>query len=239
MEHTTLRSLRVSGSCRIPAGQYDEVRGSGSIRIEGNVTANSFEASGSVRGQGSLETRRFRVSGSTVMQGPVELSEGRASGSVRIDGSVRVLSQLVLSGAVAGERVRGSGGLFIGQEVALEEMSWSGSVQCSGLISAEAIELTLQGASEVGELAGAKIRVMLGKVGNWTRWVPFTGSQAARLMVSEVSGDDILLEGTHAKTVRGDRVVIGAQCRIDRVEYRDSLEVHPDALVGESVKLGS
>ncbi len=209
------------------------------------MTANSFEASGSVRGQGSLETRRFRVSGSTVMQGPVELSEGRASGSVRIDGSVRVLSQLVLSGAtrisgaVAGERVRGSGGLFIGQEVALEEMSWSGSVQCSGLISAEAIELTLQGASEVGELAGAKIRVMLGKVGNWTRWVPFTGSQAARLMVSEVSGDDILLEGTHAKTVRGDRVVIGAQCRIDRVEYRDSLEVHPDALVGESVKLGS
>lgn len=241
--NTPLQSLRVSGSCRIPGGQYDEVHGSGSIRIEGNVTANSFETSGSVRGQGSLKTKRFRTSGSTRVDGPVEVSDGRASGSFRVDGSFRVLDQFVLSGsthisgAVAGERVRGSGALAIGEEVALEELNWSGSVRCPGLISADTIELRVHGTSEVGELAGAKIRVTVGKIGNWARWIPFAGAQLTRLTVSEVSGDDILLEATEAKAVRGDRVVIGPQCRIQRVEYRDSLEVDSDAFVAESIKL--
>ena len=243
MDNGSPQSLRVSGSCHIPGGHYDTVQGSGSIRIEGNVTANTFHTSGSIRGHGALKTKTFRASGSTRLQGSVEVGEGSCSGSFHVDGGLRVLSQLTLSGSsqisggLAGEKVRGSGALSIGEEVSLEEITWSGSVRCPGLISADWIDLNVQGRSEVGELAGAKIRVATDNAGNIFRWLSFGGSTNAGLTVAEVSGDEVTLEVTEAQVVRGDRVVIGPGCRIDRVEYRQSLEIHPSSVVNKSIQL--
>ncbi|MCL0069946.1 hypothetical protein M1O56_05235 [Dehalococcoidia bacterium] len=52
-----------------------------------------------------------------------------------------------------------------------------------------------------------------------------------------IEGDEILLEWTRAKTVRGKQIVIGEGCEIERVEYSESLEVDESARVGERVKL--
>ncbi len=243
MDDGSLQSLRVSGSSQIPGGHYDTVHGSGSIRIEGNVTANSFHTSGSIRGHGGLKTKTFHASGSTRLQGSVEMVEGSCSGSFHVDGGLRVLGQLTLSGSsrisggVAGEKVRGSGALTVGEEVALEAIRWSGSVRCPGLISADCIDFNLQGRSEVGELAGAKIRVARGSGAKVVRWLSFGSTANGDLTVAEVSGDEVMLEVTAAQVVRGDRVVIGPGCRIDRVEYRQSLEIHPSSMVSESVQL--
>lgn len=243
MDDGSLQSLRVSGSSHIPGGHYDTVHGSGSIRIEGNVTANSFHTSGSIRGHGGLKTKTFHASGSTRLEGSVEVVEGSCSGSFHVDGGIRVLGQLTLSGSsqisggMAGENVRGSGALRVGEEVALEAIRWSGSVRCPGLISADYIDLTIQGRSEVGELAGAKIRVVRGNGLNVLRWLSMGGSTSSGLTVTEVSGDEVILEVTEAQVVRGDRVVIGPGCRIERLEYRQSIEVHPSSVVGETVQL--
>ncbi len=242
MANTSLQSLRVSGSSHIPGGHYDEVHGSGSIRIDGNLTVNRLKTSGSIRGQGALKTQELSTSGSTRIEGSVEVVEGRCSGSFRVDGGLRVLGEIVLSGssrisgAIAGEEVRGSGALRVGDEVALEKLRWSGSVHCPGLVSADVIELHIQGISEVGELAGAQIQIQRGSFATLTRWLSFLGTHG-HLTVSEVSGDEVLLEATDAAIVRGERVVIGAGCRIDRVEYRESLTVHPDSMVGQSIQV--
>jgi hypothetical protein len=47
----------------------------------------------------------------------------------------------------------------------------------------------------------------------------------------------VRLERTTASVVRGRRVSIGAGCRIERVEYRDGLEVHPDATIRDLHRL--
>ena len=52
-----------------------------------------------------------------------------------------------------------------------------------------------------------------------------------RLSVVVVEGDEVRLENTDASVVRGRRVSIGPGCRIETVEYRDGLDVHPRATV--------
>ena len=48
-----------------------------------------------------------------------------------------------------------------------------------------------------------------------------------------VEGDDIYLEYTTAKVVRGNTVRLGAGCKIDLVEYKTSLEKASDCIVKE------
>ncbi|HRU22306.1 MAG TPA: hypothetical protein P5113_06475, partial [Candidatus Bipolaricaulis sp.] len=56
------------------------------------------------------------------------------------------------------------------------------------------------------------------------------------LTVGEIEGDQVHLEATTADVVRGKIVHIGPGCRIGRVEYTESLDVHPEAEVREKIK---
>lgn len=239
---TALPSLKVSGSCLIPGGNYDKVHGSGSVRIDGQVIANSLTTSGSLKGHGSLQSETFRVSGSTHMEGAVDVGDGHCSGAFHVDGKLSIRRTMSVSGSalvtgqITGEAMRGSGSLRVGQDVSLDSISWSGSIQCPGLCTAEVIDLKLHGECHIGELAGSQINVSWERNGRWLRWLPLNKVQEM-LTVSEVSGDEVTLEATTAQMVRGDRVVIGPQCRIDRVEYRQSLTVDPQSWVGQSVQI--
>lgn len=51
-----------------------------------------------------------------------------------------------------------------------------------------------------------------------------------------IEGDEIYLESTRSKMVRGKRVLIGPDCQIDRVEYEEEIHVHDEAEVHETVQ---
>jgi len=52
-----------------------------------------------------------------------------------------------------------------------------------------------------------------------------------------IEADEISLEATVAKMVRGKRVTIGPGCRIDQVEYTESLQIDPKSVVREQVRV--
>lgn len=63
-------------------------------------------------------------------------------------------------------------------------------------------------------------------------------SQPAGMMVIDtIEGDSIRLDHVQAKSVCGEKVTIGDFCIIDRVEYKDSIEVSPKASVKELVQI--
>lgn len=234
MTDQTLRSVKVSGSAVVAGGQYDEVRGSGSVRIDGALSARYFHVSGSTKGHGAIEVAVCETSGSLHVDGRLLVGELRASGSVKISGDVEIRSRgttsgsLTVGGALRGQSGKGTGSLKVGREVALEQLSWAGAITCTGLVSADVVELRVGGESRIGELAGSSIQV---SPGGWRI------GRHPRLIVGEVSGDDVSLENTEAKLVRGDRVTIGPRCRVERLEYREHLQVDQDATVGETIHL--
>ncbi len=238
-----LKSMKVSGRGVVAGGHYDVVKGSGSVRIDGDLVARSVDISGSVTTDGGLRSARVKISGKAAVNGDVDVLEGRASGSFRIGRSLNVKNEAQFSGALTvggdltGTRIHGSGSLRVGGEIALDRLEWSGSVNCPGLVSADAVDIRLSGSSVVGELAGSVIQIGTSPSSeSWWAWINL--SRKRKMSAGEISGDDIKLEYTDARLVRGDRVIIGRECRIQRVEYRQSLDIHEDSSVGERTKVG-
>ncbi|MGA8943178.1 MAG: hypothetical protein WB502_10735, partial [Thermoactinomyces sp.] len=54
------------------------------------------------------------------------------------------------------------------------------------------------------------------------------------LSADVIEGDEIELEYTRAKVVRGKNVKIGPGCKVDLVEYQDSYDADSDAEVKEA-----
>ncbi|WJH34862.1 hypothetical protein N6H14_01395 [Paenibacillus sp. CC-CFT747] len=51
-----------------------------------------------------------------------------------------------------------------------------------------------------------------------------------------IEGTLVNVEYTRARLIRGNRVVIGPHCEVERVEYTESLTVDPSASVGSSTE---
>lgn len=243
MTDSGLKSLKLSGSARTSGGQYDTVHGSGSIRIDGDVTCDDFHMSGSSRIEGNLITKTLHVSGSSHCKGSIRADEGHFSGSTHIDGNLKPSRDLKASGSlrvtgdIIGESFHGSGSLHVSHEISLEKFRWAGLVECPGLVSADMVQLQLAGSSAIGEIAGSHITINSGAGMSWSWPVNLFSSSKAKLVVGEVSGDIVEIGYTEAHLVRGDRVIVGPHCHVERIEYRDTLDIDSTSWVGEKTQV--
>ena len=83
--------MKISGSGVIGAGEYDNVRISGSGKVSGPIRCKSFSASGAVGGNDSIEcAEAFRVSGSGSFDGSIKAGSLGAYGSFSCGGDIIV-----------------------------------------------------------------------------------------------------------------------------------------------------
>jgi cytoskeletal protein CcmA (bactofilin family) len=238
------QSVSISGSGRISGGEYEQVRISGSGRVEGDVAAHEIRVSGAGRFQGTVKAKEITVSGSGKFTGRVEADVLVTSGSCGIEGDAEV-KELRSSGAqriggsFRGHYVRASGVLHVARDLEADVFTSSGKFEIGGLLSADRVEVKLVGDSRVREIGGENIDIRASSGFSFgfslTRGLRF-GSGIGTLTVGEIEGDQIHVEATTAEVVRGKTVHIGPGCRIGRVEYTDSLDVHPEAEVKERSK---
>ncbi|MCS6937000.1 MAG: polymer-forming cytoskeletal protein [Candidatus Bipolaricaulota bacterium] len=254
---TTKRgNISISGSGRATGGLYEAIKISGSGRIEGAVEAETVTISGAGAIEGDLKAKNVKISGSGKVAGSADVGEMRisgsgkilgdvrgdslhASGSCHVQGSVRV-GELSTSGSVqVGQDVHAQSARFlgfahVGGQVEVERFYASGAFHVEKLLSADVVEIRLWGRCSAGEIGGGKIDIRKGEARWWfLRW--FRGSE--HLETDSIEADEIYLEATTAKTVRGKRVTIGPECRIERVEYSESLQINPKSAVKEQVRI--
>lgn len=238
------QGVSIAGSGRLAGGEYAHVRISGSGRVEGDVVAEEIRVSGSGKFHGNVKAKEIEVSGSGKFAGRVEADTLETSGSCGIEEDL-VVKELRSSGAqrvggsLRGQYVRVSGVLSVAGDLEADVFTSSGAFEIGGLLSADRVEVKLVGESRAREIGGEEIGIRAGSGFNFgfglTRALGLRCG-IGRLTVGEIEGDNVHLEGTTADVVRGKIVHIGPGCRIGRVEYADSLEVHPKAEVGERVK---
>ncbi len=239
MTDSLLQSVNVSGSAHIGGGKYAEIRCAGSAHIGADVEAQIIRCSGSLHSERALRGDDLHVSGSAAVGSTLNVGQARISGSLKVEGDLVVRQEAHVSGStriagkLTGEKFQCGGLLRVDQEIALESISVSGAMECPGMVTAESIRLTAGGwSSHIGELAGSTIVVEDWRGG--ALWHRVWGERMGQVMVSEISGDQVRLVRTTAKLVRGDDITLGPGCRVDRVEYRQTLTVDPEAWVGES-----
>lgn len=252
-----MSTLKISGSGNAPGGEYDIVNISGSGRVDGSLTAREISISGSGRIEGTVAaenlsvsgsgkmraatlTGTFRTSGSTTLSGPLVARDVHVSGVSDIDGDVTAETEVHTSGslrvhgALRAQEIKISGILNVENGIETEKLRVSGNLDARGLVNAEICEISLYGQSRVEELGGNDIRVERSTKGGILNML---GIMTGRFTALLIEGSRIKLEYTRCETVRGEDIVIGQGCEIGRVEYRNSLSVHPDARVGEQTKI--
>ena len=224
-----LSDIKVSGSSKICGGKYNEVKISGSTKIDGDIECNYYKCSGSSTAKGNVKAKIVGISGSTKIEGNLDTEEITISGSSHILGNV-IAKEIKISGSseIGGnlhtEDIQISGSTSINGDCEAENFHAKGSFTIGGLLNAGNIDIEMYGICRVKEIGGENIKVKLGAANLFSRMINlFTNS--ARLVTGVIEGDDIYLENTDAKMVRGNNVTIGSNCNIEMVEYRNEVNI--------------
>ncbi|MCI2429735.1 polymer-forming cytoskeletal protein [Candidatus Acetothermia bacterium] len=255
---TTKRgSLSIAGAGKATGGIYERVTISGAGRVDGDIEADSVEISGAGKIVGKVKTnrvelagackivgavtaQRFDAAGAWKVGGDVQSEQFKAAGAGSVEGNVQAqefsnAGAMKIAKNLRAQRAKFGGVLKAGGDVEASEFRGSGAFRIEGLLAADQLELELSERSWAREIGGAKIEVR--KRESFWGWLARWWGRQIVLSADVIEADEIYLEATRAKTVRGKRVTLGPECRIERVEYSESVQIDPKSVVKEQVRL--
>jgi cytoskeletal protein CcmA (bactofilin family) len=213
--------LIIHGSVNASGGLYNEVNVQGNGTIKGNVECQELHCAGNLTITGDLQATSAKVEGNATISGKVGIAALEVYGQVDVDGDVeftklRVDGSAKVHGSLAGEEVKLRGYLKASGDCEAEVFKAKGAFSIGGLLNAGHIEVHLHGGCEAREMGGERIEVR--KAGSSTLNKLLKHVFNNTLTVDTIEGDEIYLEYTQAKVVRGKNVQIGQGCEIDLVE---------------------
>ncbi|AYD40191.1 cell shape determination protein CcmA [Clostridium fermenticellae] len=224
-----LVDMKISGSGNINGGRYNEVKISGAAKVEGDIECHSYKCSGSSFTNGSVKAHMVGISGSTKLSGNINADEITVSGSLHILGDADTKKMKIsggsdIGGSLHAEEVQISGTVFMNGDCEAENFNVRGEFKIGGLLNAGNIDVEMCGSCRVKDIGGENIKVKLGRRRLFTKMLNFFAN-GGRLEAGTIEGDDIFLENTTAKIVRGNNVVIGDNCDIEVIEYRNKVNI--------------
>lgn len=194
----------------------------GNAKIHGNAKAKAAHVSGTARMQGALRSEIMKIQGNASIDGDVECKEIRFQGSGKVKGNL------------SGDEVYVHGGSKIIGDCTAEIFEVKGSFHIGGLLNAGKIQITMFGSCQAKEIGGEYIEVKKQRM-NLIKKLLF--NIHIGLNADSIEGDEIYLEHTKAKVVRGNQVTLGPGCEIELVEYKNSFQFDKGSKVGSYKQL--
>jgi cytoskeletal protein CcmA (bactofilin family) len=244
MEKINVGDIKISGSGTSGGGKYNEVIISGSGKINGDIECVEFKTSGSSKVIGNLKAETIKISGSARIEGNIEATEMKVSGSSHVTGQVK--SQLLkisgsthIEGSLYGEEIIIMGSAHIEKNCEAESFKASGNFKIQGLLNAGQVNIRIGGNCSVQEIGGEHIEVKVNPLENsfFKKVIDKMFNSKGELTTESIEGDEIYLENTNAKIVRGNNVTIGEGCNIGLIEYSGEINVSSDSIVKGQKKI--
>ncbi len=232
--------MKVSGSGMIPPGEYNEVRTSGSSKLKGLVQCKTFHSSGSCKGEDLLCEQTCKTSGSVSFSGNITAEVIHTSGSFSCQGNITATTlhhsgSFRCGGNMKCQQLHTSGSLKAEGGIEAENICVNGVVHCHDLINAESIKIHFFEGMKIGSVGGSNITFTSHK--KFLKFIIKKSNAGKILVANAIEGDQINIEYTHCPLVTGRNVTIRKGCKIDLVQYTDSVEIHPDAKVEKVEKI--
>ncbi|HMK47676.1 MAG TPA: hypothetical protein VK436_13710 [Methanocella sp.] len=233
----------IEGLLDVSGHVYNKVTVIGDLATIGNIDCNRLSIIGSFRDEGTLKTAQGTITGKASVNG-VDSAQLKINGHLDVNSDARVKKlvirgEMTVKGSIAAEKIDLLGDMDVKEDCTSETFLSRGLFTIGGLLNADRIDIRLSGNCKVKEIGGETIRI---KRTSWALFnqilkyiVPRSGFDG-RLTTDVIEGDDIYVEYTAAKTIRGNRVKIGKGCDIGLVEYKDSFEQDNDSQIKEHVK---
>ena len=221
--------MRICGKGNVPAGEYQQVSIRGTGRLFGKVRCFSFRASGKSRGESIECAEKFKTAGTASFSEHIKAKQIRAAGSLSCGGDRMTSSSGERALRIKCENLSVSGSLRVGGDVEAECVKLAGVARCEGLLNAEAIEIQADRVMTFGSIGGGRILIKRKRVSVFVK---------RRTIVStSIEGDDLTLEYVTCPKVTGRSVTVGRGCKIDLVEYGETVKISPKASVRKIEKI--
>ncbi|MCS7198328.1 MAG: hypothetical protein NZ930_06600 [Candidatus Bipolaricaulota bacterium] len=226
------KEMKTAGSCRVSGDvRAEQMKTAGSCTIEGDVYADVVKIAGTQSIGGSLKAKEIASAGSLRVTHDVEAEKFLSRGGFEIGG---LLSAEEIKIELGGGRVAEIGGTRI--EVRRRGQAfwgWRREPRVHLYLERGSEGLLESIFEELGQIGEEVERMMSESLGHAFGWPRGSGY----LEADAIEGDEIFLENTRARAVRGKKIQIGEGCEIDSVEYSESLEIAPGAQVKEQKRV--
>lgn len=245
MDNNYRGDIKINGSGSAGGGTYNSVIIKGSGKISGDLKCNVLQISGTGLIEGNVEVSEGKINGAGTIEGDLKAEQFKINGSGKVTGSVSG-SDFAVSGSgtvgksVEAQNIKIEGSAKIGTDCNAEVFTSDGAFEIGGLLNADHININLLGfKSKAKEIGGGKIRVTLGPPHGLgvLKTIISMGILNPVLEAETIEGDEILLENTTARIVRGNNITIGPGCDIGTVEYKGHYVKNGDARVGTETKV--
>lgn len=228
-------NLDLSGIATASGGAYQDVKVQGIGKIHGDVECVLCDIEGVSEVIGSIKAERATIRGKAKVRGSVSADYIAVEGSSTVEGDCRghdiqVRGKTRVTGGIFAEKILVEGMMQVGGSCEAESFRSDGMFTIEELLTADKVFIRLEHHSRVKEIGGEEIRVERGNRRGMIRRTPC-------LTVESIEGDEIYLEHTKAKTVRGNNVTLGPSTQVDIVEYHTELKTIGNAKVGASRQL--
>lgn len=240
------RDFKFAGIMTIPGGFYKRVVCDGGVTVDGDIDCLELKVNGTYKGTGNMKATNAVIRGGADVAGDVMSEDFKVFGQTNVDGSlsggmVRAEGKLSVGKDTKVDRATIVGQMITRGKCEAESFVCNGFVEMEGSLNAGDIAIKMYGPCHASEIGGEKINVRRGHEGPISRITSVIfdtiGFNQGRLVAETIEGDDIYLEYTSAKVVRGGRVTIGKGCEIDRVEYRTDYKASSGTSVLQHVKI--
>ncbi|RPI14137.1 MAG: hypothetical protein EHM58_17105 [Ignavibacteriae bacterium] len=245
METQTKKDLKINGDGSASGGVYEGIKINGSGRITGDVDCEYFKCNGDAKVIGSLTAQSAKINGSASITGSLKADEFKVMGFTKVSENVeskdtKVSGQAELEKNISSDSITVNGELKIKNDCNAEVFTVNGAFTIGGMLNAGEVEIKLYGPCRAKEIGCEKIEVRKGnafKIHNIITSIFPSFDSKTSLITDSIEGDEIYLENTRAKIVRGNNVEIGPGCDIELVEYKTTYKKSDGAAVKEEKKV--
>lgn len=219
--------LIINGSGNSAGGNFKTVNIKGNGKIDGNIECNIINIEGRGNVYGNLKANAVQIKGSSTIKGICQATDMEVQGSVDFGDDVSI-----------GD-INAKGRININGNFDAEKFHMEGAFKIRGLVNAGELELNLHGPSEAREIGGEKItvkregRFIFPRIDKMIKTFGFNTC----LISDVIEGDEIYLEYTTAKIIRGNNIELGPGCEIELIEYKNSYKPDEKSVVTKSKKM--
>jgi cytoskeletal protein CcmA (bactofilin family) len=245
MEKQSRTDLKINGSGSSTGGVFNKVKINGEGRITGGIECDEIRINGVGNINGSLKTKKAEIYGEAIIKGNFSAQEAGINGHAKINGNCKV------------QDIHIKGGAYISNSISTESIKIEGEIQCKGdcnsekfqskgafsidgLLNSGEIDLEIYGKCTAKEIGGENIKVKRGSMHGIRKFIKtlfYALDLNDGLITDLIEGDEIYLEHTKAKVVRGNNIFIGEECEIELVEYKNKFENSGNCRVKENKKI--
>lgn len=222
-----LTDLKIHGQGSSGGGKFRDVLIRGMGQIGGDVECNKYEVYGTGDINGDLTAETVMVKGQFKFEGQVKTKE------------LKVYGESDFKGDIFADEASIKGTMESKGDLNAETCKIEGGFRIDGLLNVEMFELTMQWSCKVSEIGGTSIKIKKDNKFSLLGLKNMVNPHSNRslLKVDTIEADDIYLESTHAKIVRGNKITLGPDCKIDKIEYQESFMDHEKSRVAEAEKI--